>query len=77
MLRCFQEFLPTLNRRRETTGANVLSGYLDHANFNFAALKMLYAVVYPNPTPDLVLFLYKTGAVVFSLPVSMGSRESE
>lgn len=31
----------------------------------------------PNPTPDLVLFLFKTGAVVFSLPVSIGSRENE
>lgn len=31
----------------------------------------------PNPTPDLVLLMYKTGTVVFPLPVSMGNRMNE
>lgn len=41
----FQELLPNLNKREKTSGANVLSDYLDQANLSFAALKTLCAVV--------------------------------
>lgn len=41
----FQELLRTLNKPGKTTGANVLSSFLDRADFNFAALKTLCAVV--------------------------------